>query len=267
MKRCCASAIAASLAGCGSVSSTTGSDAGPADSPADAANVPLRSCAPAAALITDVESAEPGYGDTCIHGTWTLEALNGITMPVAVGQPANRVAVAPEAIAEGFNTLHSKSRFAVHVSGSGQQNPAGASTFAQLNASLNAVSATDIGTVDASAYTGIQFFAMVNTGPTGARLTVGNLFTDPLGKQCGVGVADKTACFDNPGAHLIISGKDWKQYQVPFASLEQIGFGNPSPTGVNFPKQAITHLKWDIGIPPTGATEAWELWVDDVTFY
>jgi hypothetical protein len=57
------------------------------------------------------------------------------------------------------------------------------------------------------------------------------------------------------------------KYQVPFASLEQIGFGNPSPTGVNFPKQAIVRLKWDIGIPPTGATEAWDLWVDDVTFY
>jgi hypothetical protein len=266
MKRCCAGAIAASLAGCGSVSSTTGSDAGPSDSTADAATVPLRSCAPAP-LITNVESAEPSYGSTCVHGVWTLEALNGITMPVAVGQPANRVAVIPEAITAGFNTLDTASRFAIHVSGSGQENPAGASTFAQLNAPLNALSDTDIGTVDASAYTGIQFFAMLTAGSSGARLTVGNLFTDPAGKQCAVGVTDKTGCFDNPGAHLIISGKTWMKYQVPFASLVQIGFGNPSPTGVNFPKQAITHLKWDIGIPPTGATEAWDLWVDDVTFY
>jgi len=34
-----------------------------------------------------------------------------------------------------------------------------------------------------------------------------------------------------------------------------------------FPKNAITLLKWDIGIPMTGPTDPWELTVDDLTFY
>jgi len=57
------------------------------------------------------------------------------------------------------------------------------------------------------------------------------------------------------------------QYQIPFVSLMQGGYGNQSPTGVDFPKSAITFVRWDIGIPSTGPTEPWELWIDDVTFY
>ena len=73
-------------------------------------------------------------------------------------------------------------------------------------------------------------------------------------------------CYDNPGADLAIT-TEWTKYQVPFASLTQLGFGNPSPLGDTFPKSAIIHLKWDIGIPMTGPTAPWELWIDDLTFY
>jgi len=268
MKRCRAGALAASLAACGSVSSTAGSDAAVSiDAKVFQDAAPLRSCAPPP-LITDVEVAEPGYAGTCIHGAWTLEALNGVTVPVAVGQPDNTTDVVPEAIAASFNTKHVESRFAVHVSGHGQQNTATASAFAQLTASLNSLSKTDIGTVDASAYTGIRFFARLASGPSGARLTVGTLYTDPVGGQCIPGGTNKSGCFDNPGAQLAISGTTWMEYKVAFDTLTQIGFGLPSPTGVNFPKQAITHIKWDIGIPTDDtATEAWDLWVDDLTFY
>jgi hypothetical protein len=57
------------------------------------------------------------------------------------------------------------------------------------------------------------------------------------------------------------------KYQIPFASLTQIGFGNQSPTGAAFPRSAITLLKWDIGVPMTGPTDPWDLSVDDLTFY
>jgi len=266
MKRCRAGVLTASLAACGSVSQSAGSDAA-IDAPSFHDAAKLRSCAPSP-LITDVELGDPGFSGACIHGVWTLESFNGVTTPVTVGQPDNTTDVIPVAIAAGFDTKHLASRFAVHVSGHEQQNTPTASSFAQLTASLNALSKTDIGTVDASAYTGIQFFGMVTTGHTGMRLTVGDLYTDPVGGQCIIGGLNKSGCFDNPGAQLAISGMTWTLYQVPFASLTQIGFGLPSPTGVNFPKQAITHIKWDVGIPTDNtATEAWDLWVDDVTFY
>jgi len=72
--------------------------------------------------------------------------------------------------------------------------------------------------------------------------------------------------FDHPGAQLTIS-TTWMKYQIPFDGLAQIGFGNKSPIGTAFPKNAITLLKWDIGIPMTGPTEEWDLMVDDLTFY
>jgi hypothetical protein len=106
------------------------------------------SCAPPA-LVTTVEAADAGFSNTCIHGQWYLEALNGTTMPAAPGRPNNL----------------------------------------------------------------------------------------------------------------------WMKYQIPFASLTQIGFGNQSPTGAAFPRSAITLLKWDIGVPMTGPTDPWDLSVDDLTFY
>jgi len=73
----------------------------------------------------------------------------------------------------------------------------------------------------------------VNTGANGARLTVANLYTDPLGKLCTTTPGQPTSCFDHPGAQLTVT-TTWTKYQIPFASLTQIGFGNPSPLGRRF---------------------------------
>ena len=219
----------------------------------------IPSCVPAR-MITDIEEASAGFGSTCPRGQWYLEALNGTTMPVAPGQPDNVTPVMPTRIDLGSNPLDSMSTYAVHVTGSGQENVGDTFAFAQLTVSLNAPSETQIGSVDASAYTGIEFSAIVNTGSTGARLTVANLYTDPIGGKC------TTSCFDHPGAPLPIT-TTWTKYQIPFASLVPNGVGNQNPMGAMFPKNAITLLKWDIGIPRTGATEPWELWVDDLSFY
>jgi hypothetical protein len=245
------------FAACGSVKNLA-DDAAPADAWTS-------SCAPPA-LITTVETADAGFSNTCIHGQWYLEALNGTTTPVAAGRPNNLVPVVPSSITIGTDPLDPSSTFAVHVTGSGQQNKGTTFAFAQLTASLNAPSATQIGSVDASAYTGIQFYAIINTGMTGARLTVANQYTDPAGGRCTTTPGQPNSCFDHPGTQLMIT-TTWMKYQIPFTSLTQLGFGNPSPTGAMFPKSAITLLKWDIGIPTTDPTPPWELWVDDLTFY
>jgi hypothetical protein len=266
--RCCAGALAGVLAiglgACGSVKQDS-----PGDAAADAKQ--LRSCV-AVPSITPVESAEPGYGNSCIHGVWTLQAFNGTTMPAVGVNNIVDVAPTPMASAPMANPLHD-STFAVHVSGSGQANVPPASTFAQLTASLNTLSITDVGTVDASAYTGIRFDAMLTAGMAGARLTVGTVYTDPAGGMCdpnghaGTTDGEGTICFDNPGAQLTVSGMVWTRYEVAFASLHQLGFGRHCPTGAEFPRAAITHLKWDIGIPMSGPTPPWDLWVDNVEFY
>jgi hypothetical protein len=245
-------ALLLAAAACGSVRTQNNADA-------------AASCAPPA-LITTVETADAGFSNACIHGQWYLQALNGTTMPVAVGQPNNTAPVVPSSITIGSNPLDPSSTFAVHVTGSGQENAGGTFAFAQLTASLNAPSATQIGSVDVSAYTGIQFYAIMKTGSSGVRLTVANLYTDPLGGKCMTTPGQPTSCFDHPGAQLAMSST-WAKYTIPFASLTQLGFGNPSPVGAMFPKNAITLLKWDIGIPMTGPTDPWDLSVDDLTFY
>jgi hypothetical protein len=253
----------AALAACGNVQSQAPSDA-PVISDA-AADAWASNCVPMA-LVTKVETADAGFANACIHGEWFLQAFNGITSPVTDGKPEDITPVVPTPITIGSSPLDPTSTFAVHVTGSGQQNVGTSPSFAQLTVSLNTPSASLLGSVDVTAYTGVQFYAIVNTGATGARLTVRDLYTDPIGGRCNPASGQPTSCFDDPGAQLTIT-TTWTKYQIPFASLVQIGFGNPSPVGADFPKNAITHIKWDIGIPMSGPTAAWELWVDDLTFY
>lgn len=246
--------LAALVPACGSVKDPVAGDA----------STWQRSCAPAP-LITRVESGDPFYGDGCIHGGWYLEAFNGVTTPPIAGAPNDTTPVAPVSITLGSNPLDPTSTFAVHVSGSGQANTATEFAYAQLTAWLNTISDTQIGTIDASQYTGVQFYAIIKTGTTGARLTVGTLYTDPSGGMCTTTPGPK-GCYDNPGAQLQITTA-WTKYQIPFNSLTQLGYGNPSPLGADFPKHQILHLKWDLGIPMIGPTAPWELWIDDLTFY
>jgi len=239
-----------SLGACGSVTS---------EIPADAW---AKSCAPDP-VITTIESNNPAFGTVCLHGSWYLQALNGTTTPATAGKPDNTSPVIPMALA--LDTLDPASMFAIHVSGSGQQNMGTTFAFAQLTVALNTLSATEVGSVDASAYTGVQFFAIINTAASGARLTVANLYTNPAGGLCGGPEAMK-GCFDSPGMQLTPS-TTWTKYQVPFADLVQLGFGNPSPLGADFPKRAIFNLKWDVGIPTNDPAAPWDLQVDDLTFY
>lgn len=215
-------------------------------------------------IVTRVEAADPFYGDDCIHGGWTVEAFNGTTMPPTAGE-GRPTSIVPTAISLGSNPLDPTSTYAIRASGSGQENTGGGFSYAQVAARLNTLSAAQIGTVDASRFTGIQFYAIVNTGPTGARLTVANLFTDPSGGRCTT-APGATGCYDHPGAQLAVS-TTWTRYQIPFDSLVQAGFGNPSPLGAAFPKAAIVLVSWDLGIPAMGAIAPWELWIDDLTFY
>jgi hypothetical protein len=40
-----------------------------------------------------------------------------------------------------------------------------------------------------------------------------------------------------------------------------------SPASPIFPGGAITHIRWDIGIPSTGETGPWDLWINELRFY
>jgi endoglucanase len=110
------------------------------------------------------------------------------------------------------------------------------------------------GPYDASAYTGVSFYAKVGAGAAKTvRLKVPDIDTDPAGKRC-------TECFNDFGADLTLTEK-WQKYTVPFATMKQMeGWGSPSPSSVD--KSKLYGLQWQV----VAQGASYDVWVDDVQF-
>jgi hypothetical protein len=218
-------------------------------------------------MITPVEDTSPYYDGACIQGGWFLQKKNGTSVPAS--EPDVSVPVQPIAIAIGSNSVDPTSAFALHIAGSGQANTPTESTYVRFCAWFHVKeprfgASGTVGTIDASAYTGIQFDAIVDS-PSGAMVSLSDLYTEPSGGKCTT-APGSAACWDEPAANLARS-TTWTKYQIPFAALRQGGWGNPSPIGPDFPKDAIARVNWYITIPQTGPAPAWDLWIDHLTFY
>jgi len=106
---------------------------------------------------------------------------------------------------------------------------------------------------DASAYSGVLFYAKVGAGSASVRLKVPDGNTDPAGKVC-------SECFNDFGADLTLTG-EWQKYVVPFASMKQMdGWGAPHPAALD--KSKLFGLQWQVTQP--GAN--YDVWVDGVQF-
>jgi len=108
------------------------------------------------------------------------------------------------------------------------------------------------GPYDATAYTGVSFYAKVGAGSTKkVRLKVPDVDTDPAGKKC-------SECFNDFGADLTLTDQ-WQKYTVPFATMKQMeGWGSPSPSTID--KSALYGLQWQV----TAQGAPYDVWVDDV---
>jgi len=105
---------------------------------------------------------------------------------------------------------------------------------------------------DATAFTGVSFFAKVGAGSTAnVRLKVPDVNTDPAGKVC-------TECFNDFGADLTLSG-EWKRYTIPFATMKQMeGWGAPHPANID--KSKLYGLQWQV----TETGVSYDIWVDNI---
>jgi endoglucanase len=110
------------------------------------------------------------------------------------------------------------------------------------------------GQYDASAYSGLSFYAMVGPNTVKAvRLKVPDVATDPDGKVC-------TECFNDFGTDLTLT-TEWKQYSIPFSDMAQMeGWGAPHPKGID--KSKLYGMQWQVNSP--GAD--YDIWVDNVAF-
>lgn len=110
------------------------------------------------------------------------------------------------------------------------------------------------GQFDASAFTGISFYAKVRSGSVKTvRLKVPDVNTDPDGKVC-------TECFNDFGADLSLTDQ-WKLYKILFSDMTQMeGWGAPHPKSID--KSKLYAVQFQVNTP--GAD--YDVWVDDLAF-
>jgi hypothetical protein len=225
----------------------------------------MATCVPTAPLISDMESGLYYFGNGCPQGSWNLASKGGgmITAGTAAGAASGNIT--PVAVSPA-NPMNPTSTMAIHVAGVGQAN-SGAMTYdayVSISASLDQT-ASQMGVVNAAAYSGVQFWGKINAAAPGTgtsqaggsvRLQVAMNTTDGAFMKC-------TKCDDDPGAPLMPS-TSWMLYKIPFSSLMQEGFGDP----VGFQSSAITKILWKVEIPAmTTPTPMWDIWIDDLSFY
>ena len=107
---------------------------------------------------------------------------------------------------------------------------------------------------DASAYTGITFWAKVSaTSATKMRVNISTKSTDPTGGVCTP--VDK--CSDHYGGDVTLT-PDWVKYTIMFADMSQQGWGTAAKTFETNMTYAV-QMKFDKG-------QDFDVYVDDIAF-
>ncbi|WP_437973339.1 hypothetical protein WMF11_31080 [Sorangium sp. So ce295] len=109
-------------------------------------------------------------------------------------------------------------------------------------------------TYDASAYTGITFWAKLGPGSgTSATVMISDPGTDAAGGAC----SDKCDAWQKTFA----ATEEWQQFTIPFAELKQGGWGDPAGTE-QIDAAKLYSLQFQIGKAPK-----FDLYIDDLGFY
>jgi hypothetical protein len=110
-------------------------------------------------------------------------------------------------------------------------------------------------TYDASAYSGLMFWARVGSASTASiRLNISDKQTDPAGGIC----APMAKCSDDFGVALTLT-TDWQAYTVKFSDLAQEGWGQAVATGFDAKNVYAVHFQVTKG-------STFDVWVDDLYF-
>jgi hypothetical protein len=111
---------------------------------------------------------------------------------------------------------------------------------------------------NASKYTGISFWAKVDSGTTSVlRVSFPDKDTFPDGGICQTNVTGPMQCFDHYGSRITL-GTDWKKYTVTFSQVTQDGWGH---LGTAFDPASLYEVLFEI---PVNAT--FSIYIDDVAF-
>lgn len=103
---------------------------------------------------------------------------------------------------------------------------------------------------DATAYTGIRFFARASM-PMALGVKLADRNTTSTARVC-------TKCGDHFGVDINLT-TDWQTFTIPFPMMKQRGTGDPLPAAVS--KEALYYLEFVVSKFPT-----FEVWIDDISF-
>ena len=116
-----------------------------------------------------------------------------------------------------------------------------------------------LGSYNASAYTGLSFWARIEAGTDPpVRVAFPDGDTDPRGAICSTSTSDPTlTCWSHFGRRLTLTST-WTKYTIPFSSLTQDPWGYQAPT---FNPSVLYSVTFTIGDTATFA-----IWIDNVAF-
>jgi hypothetical protein len=115
------------------------------------------------------------------------------------------------------------------------------------------------GSYDASAYTGISFWARVEPGSKpGIRINVADSTTAPEGGKCVLDNTSPNRCYDDFGQSLGITST-WDYFKIPFSATTQSGFGLK---GVAIDRAHLYGIQFQ-----APASVDYNVWLDDLAFY
>ncbi len=207
-----------------------------------------------------IDDLEDGNGeiparDGRAGGWWTAsdDTLGGSMVPMQT-ELTGELAT-PEALVEE----RCGSLSAMRVTGQGFTEW-GAVLGVNLNWGMLPSGEDDILPYDASARTGIEFWARIgDTSTNQVRYQVSDSNSEPIGGKCVEDGGDGIACFDSFGTDLTGLDTTWRRFKIPFAGLYQRNFGLEAD-GV------VTSEIYQISFNFLTSTP-FDFWVDDIAFY
>ncbi|HTQ03553.1 MAG TPA: hypothetical protein VMI54_06840 [Polyangiaceae bacterium] len=114
---------------------------------------------------------------------------------------------------------------------------------------------------DASARTGVDFWARIgDTSTNSVFFEVSDSNSEPDGGICMVGGGTGKECYDGFGVNLTSLDTTWHHYRIPFSGLSQRNFGVKAD-GV------VTNAIYNITFNFLSATDPFDFWLDDISFY
>jgi len=203
---------------------------------------------PTESLIDDMEDGDEGILIAAgRRGPWFV--LNDGT-PGAVQTPA----VAMQFTMTAIPGARGASTYAAHTAGQGFMTYSAVFGFW-----LNKLGSAFKQQYDASAYTGVTFWARLGASDSAAlsraiRVILPDHDTDPDGQVCTDAAA---GCFDHFGKNITLT-PDWVKYTIRFSELQQSGFGF-APPGFDAAHMYGVEFSFPLAAP-------FDCWIDDIAF-